>query len=158
MKNWRCSVCGYVHKGENPPDKCPNCNAPSDKFAEMDPSQEVIFMNYGMKLSYGTQVEVNPFFGDYESISPYIYNLPVGTKVPLHKHPTTDEFFFILKGKIKFIVGDKTFTVTKGDTIQGKMNIPHGFENIGDEPAAFLSLKGPKPVDLIFIENEKTAD
>lgn len=32
MKKFVCSVCGYVHEGENAPEKCPQCNAPSSKF------------------------------------------------------------------------------------------------------------------------------
>jgi rubredoxin len=32
MKKWRCTVCGYVHEGETPPEKCPNCGAPKEKF------------------------------------------------------------------------------------------------------------------------------
>jgi len=34
MKRWVCSVCGYVHEGENPPEKCPQCGASADKFKE----------------------------------------------------------------------------------------------------------------------------
>lgn len=29
---WICSVCGYVHEGDTPPEKCPICSAPSSKF------------------------------------------------------------------------------------------------------------------------------
>jgi rubrerythrin len=25
MKKWRCTSCGYIYKGENPPDQCPVC-------------------------------------------------------------------------------------------------------------------------------------
>ncbi|MEA1971821.1 MAG: NADH peroxidase [Candidatus Cloacimonadota bacterium] len=32
MKKWVCTVCGYVHEGENPPEKCPQCGAPAEKF------------------------------------------------------------------------------------------------------------------------------
>lgn len=32
MKKYICSVCGYVHFGEEPPKNCPQCNAPSEKF------------------------------------------------------------------------------------------------------------------------------
>jgi rubrerythrin len=32
MKKWRCTVCGYVHVGENPPEKCPVCGAGKAKF------------------------------------------------------------------------------------------------------------------------------
>ena len=29
-----CSVCGYVHEGDNPPAECPVCHAPAEKFKE----------------------------------------------------------------------------------------------------------------------------
>lgn len=31
----RCSVCGYIHEGEDAPDACPKCGAPKDKFVEL---------------------------------------------------------------------------------------------------------------------------
>ncbi len=31
-KLWRCSVCGYVHQGDEAPDACPKCGAPKEKF------------------------------------------------------------------------------------------------------------------------------
>ena len=31
-----CSVCGYVHEGDNPPEKCPVCNAPAEKFNKQE--------------------------------------------------------------------------------------------------------------------------
>ncbi|ADK16958.1 NADH peroxidase [Clostridium ljungdahlii] len=34
MKKFVCAVCGYVYEGENPPEKCPVCGAPSDKFVK----------------------------------------------------------------------------------------------------------------------------
>jgi len=35
MKKWRCTVCGYIHYGEQPPEKCPMCGAPREKFEEV---------------------------------------------------------------------------------------------------------------------------
>ncbi len=32
---WTCSVCGYTHEGPNPPEKCPQCGVPADKFVEV---------------------------------------------------------------------------------------------------------------------------
>ncbi len=29
---WRCTVCGYIHKGDTPPDVCPVCGASSSDF------------------------------------------------------------------------------------------------------------------------------
>ncbi len=34
MKKFVCTVCGYVHEGDAPPDKCPQCGAPKEKFVE----------------------------------------------------------------------------------------------------------------------------
>ena len=34
MKKWVCPVCGYVHEGDTPPEKCPQCNVPGEKFTE----------------------------------------------------------------------------------------------------------------------------
>ncbi len=36
MSKWVCSVCGYVHEGDEPPEKCPVCNAPDTKFVKQD--------------------------------------------------------------------------------------------------------------------------
>ncbi|MCR5691973.1 MAG: NADH peroxidase [Eubacterium sp.] len=35
MKKFVCSVCGYVHEGDQPPEKCPVCGVGPDKFNEM---------------------------------------------------------------------------------------------------------------------------
>lgn len=32
MKKWICIICGYVHEGETPPEKCPQCGAAKEKF------------------------------------------------------------------------------------------------------------------------------
>lgn len=34
-KTWICTVCGYRHEGEEPPEVCPDCGAPKDKFVEL---------------------------------------------------------------------------------------------------------------------------
>ena len=34
MKKYVCSVCGYVHEGNEPPEACPQCKAPASKFVE----------------------------------------------------------------------------------------------------------------------------
>ena len=33
-KMWVCSVCGYIHEGDTPPEFCPQCKAPAAKFVE----------------------------------------------------------------------------------------------------------------------------
>ena len=36
MAKWVCSVCGYVHEGDTPPEKCPQCGVPAEKFQKQD--------------------------------------------------------------------------------------------------------------------------
>lgn len=35
MSKFVCTVCGYIYEGEQPPEKCPICNAPASKFEQM---------------------------------------------------------------------------------------------------------------------------
>ena len=40
MRRWKCTVCGYIHKGDEPPEKCPLCGADRSKFVEIEPEPE----------------------------------------------------------------------------------------------------------------------
>ncbi len=35
MKKWECTVCGYIHEGDAPPDVCPVCGAGAEYFKEL---------------------------------------------------------------------------------------------------------------------------
>ncbi len=35
-KKWICTVCGYVHEGDEAPDFCPQCKVPKSKFKELE--------------------------------------------------------------------------------------------------------------------------
>ena len=35
MKKFVCTVCGYVYEGDTPPEFCPQCKVPGDKFKEV---------------------------------------------------------------------------------------------------------------------------
>ena len=35
MKKFKCSVCGYIHNGNEPPETCPVCGATKDKFVKV---------------------------------------------------------------------------------------------------------------------------
>ena len=32
---WRCGVCGFIYDGNEPPEKCPKCGAPKEKFTKL---------------------------------------------------------------------------------------------------------------------------
>ena len=39
MKKWKCIVCGYIHEGDEPPEKCPVCGADRSKFELLEPEE-----------------------------------------------------------------------------------------------------------------------
>ena len=43
-KKWVCPVCGYVHEGDTPPEKCPLCKVPGEKFKLMEESASLQFV------------------------------------------------------------------------------------------------------------------
>lgn len=32
---YRCGVCGYIHEGDEAPDRCPKCGAPKEQFSKL---------------------------------------------------------------------------------------------------------------------------
>jgi rubredoxin/uncharacterized membrane protein len=40
MKKWECTVCGYIHEGDAPPDECPVCGVGPEYFKEVVESEE----------------------------------------------------------------------------------------------------------------------
>ncbi|MDO5570058.1 MAG: NADH peroxidase [Bacteroidales bacterium] len=43
-KKFICTVCGYVHEGDEAPEKCPQCKVGKDKFKELVESDAVQFV------------------------------------------------------------------------------------------------------------------
>ncbi len=39
MKTWKCTVCGYIQRSEEPPEKCPVCGADRSQFIEIFPER-----------------------------------------------------------------------------------------------------------------------
>ena len=35
-KKFRCTVCGYIHEGNEAPERCPLCKVPANKFVEIE--------------------------------------------------------------------------------------------------------------------------
>lgn len=57
-KQWRCTVCGYIHTGENPPEICPICGVDSS-FFELVTEEEKVNTSTQVK-SAPKQVSVQP--------------------------------------------------------------------------------------------------
>jgi NADPH-dependent glutamate synthase beta subunit-like oxidoreductase/ferredoxin len=48
---FRCKVCGWIHEGIAPPNECPSCGAPADRFRPMDRNE--VGIATGQLASYG---------------------------------------------------------------------------------------------------------
>ena len=62
-------------------------------------------------------------------------------KVPIHKHDSTNEIFYIVSGKAVMIVDDKEFEVKHRDIIFVDKNEKHEFRNESDEELKMFVLK-----------------
>jgi multimeric flavodoxin WrbA len=40
-KEWKCRVCGFLHKGSSPPIECPQCSSSSAEFVENKPYEKL---------------------------------------------------------------------------------------------------------------------
>ncbi|MBL4937822.1 alpha-hydroxy-acid oxidizing protein [Clostridium sp. YIM B02515] len=41
MSTYKCKVCGYIHKGDAPPEKCPVCKQPASAFEKIQDIKEI---------------------------------------------------------------------------------------------------------------------
>ena len=57
MKKFVCTVCGYVHEGNEPPAQCPQCKAPASKFVE---KQENAALAWADEHRIGVAKDVDP--------------------------------------------------------------------------------------------------
>lgn len=75
MKKWVCSVCRYVHEGDTPPEKCPVCKQPAEKFNLVEEEKKNPYA--------GTQTEKNleaAFAGESQARNKYTYFASVAKK------------------------------------------------------------------------------
>lgn len=96
MRYWRCTVCGYIHEGAEPPEQCPVCKAPREKFEEL-PQEE----GKKAKQEYEAKRRKKPApspAGEsrekkVEERSPGgIYSTLTGLMVRRHAHPISTHF------------------------------------------------------------------
>ncbi|MCL2402452.1 MAG: NADH peroxidase [Oscillospiraceae bacterium] len=58
MKKFICTVCGYVHEGDAPPEKCPICKAPASKFTEQKDGEKTWAAEHVVGVAQGTPDDV----------------------------------------------------------------------------------------------------
>ena len=43
MAKYVCPVCGYVHEGDEPPEKCPQCGVPGSRFTKVEEDEPMVW-------------------------------------------------------------------------------------------------------------------
>jgi mannose-6-phosphate isomerase-like protein (cupin superfamily) len=77
--------------------------------------------------------------------------------LPFHKHPATDELFYIVDGVGQFTLGNENVMVGPGTTVYGPANVYHGLINHGNKELVVISVQSPKPVTLVYADNSTMA-
>jgi len=50
MKQWQCTVCGYIHEGPEPPAHCPVCGAERSKFVPLPETEPELAAQPALRL------------------------------------------------------------------------------------------------------------
>ncbi|WP_287947430.1 cupin domain-containing protein [Aquamicrobium sp.] len=70
-------------------------------------------------------------------------NSEAGQFVPVHIHPTQDEFILVQEGELQVKLDGKWFTASAGDLVRMPRGVPHGYFNKTDKPARALFWVSP---------------
>ncbi len=76
MAKWVCSVCGYVHEGDEPPEECPVCHVPAEKFNKQEgemtwAAEHVVGVAKGVSEDILTDLRSN-FEGECSEVGMYL--------------------------------------------------------------------------------------
>ena len=76
-KKWICTVCGYVHEGDTPPEKCPQCKVPASKFKEMEEGNVSYAAEHVLGVAKGVDPEIlqglrDHFAGECSEVGQYL--------------------------------------------------------------------------------------
>ena len=75
MAKWKCTVCGYIYEGDTPPETCPVCKQPKEKFVKLEEESKNPYA--------GTKTEKNlweAFAGESQARNKYTYFASVAKK------------------------------------------------------------------------------
>ena len=77
MAKYVCNVCGYVHEGDNPPDECPVCKAPAEKFNKAEEGEKVWAAEHVVGVAKGVPEDIindlrSNFEGECSEVGMYL--------------------------------------------------------------------------------------
>jgi mannose-6-phosphate isomerase-like protein (cupin superfamily) len=76
---------------------------------------------------------------------------PAGLEAPLHVHHTEHEGFYVLKGNVTIVVGNKTVELASGQHAFGPRDVPHRF-TVGPDGARMIWVLTPGGLENLIEE------
>jgi mannose-6-phosphate isomerase-like protein (cupin superfamily) len=84
---------------------------------------------------------------------------PPGTGVPLHIHPSQDEFIYMLEGSFELELGGARLQARAGDLVRMPRGVPHSYANAAAIPARALFWVTPaRRLRALFDQLHELAD
>jgi quercetin dioxygenase-like cupin family protein len=71
---------------------------------------------------------------------------------PVHTHSSEDEGFYIVRGKITFIVNDRKVSLSTGNFINIQKGEKHTWRNDSNSDAEMIIIFSPAGIEKMFIE------
>ncbi len=71
---------------------------------------------------------------------------------PAHVHRQHEEAFYVLEGEFLFQLGTQTVMATAGTFVFVPRDVPHAFENVGNQPGRVLGILTPGGYEQFFEE------
>ncbi len=74
---WVCTVCGYTHEGDTPPEKCPQCGVPAEKFKKVEGGEVTWADEHVVGVAKGVDPEIvqglnDNFMGECTEVGMYL--------------------------------------------------------------------------------------
>ncbi len=73
---------------------------------------------------------------------------------PAHTHRGEDEFFFIVSGEFKFLLGDRVVNASAGSFVFVPRNEVHAFRNVGGDHGVIVAGITPAGFEQFFVERQ----
>ena len=94
-----------------------------------------------------------------ESSFAFETNSAPGQFVPVHVHPTQDEFILVQEGELDLKLDGKWTKEKAGDLVRMPRGIPHGYFNKSDKPARALFWVSPtQKLEALFNQLHNLSD
>jgi quercetin dioxygenase-like cupin family protein len=78
--------------------------------------------------------------------------VPPGAGTPLHAHSKQEAVFYMVRGNLRFQVGDGVREHGPGSVIHAGRTVPHLFVNMGNAEAVVIVIARPGGIEKFFLE------